>query len=161
MYSFDASAIIDLWDNYPFNNQVFKPLWDKFVENVENEIFVISDVALEEAKSKINSKEFNRIVKNIKIYKKENMDLIEAQNIKSLLGIEEDNYGSGVGENDIFIIAISKRIQAVLVNNEQRQPNPQNIQNKTKYKIPAVCNLNKVNVENINLTELLHLDVLW
>ncbi len=61
LYSFDASAIIDLWDNYPFNNKVFEPLWNKFVENTENEVFVISDITLDEAKSKIDSVDFNHL----------------------------------------------------------------------------------------------------
>ena len=159
MYSFDASAIIDLWDNYPFSNQVFKPLWDKFVENTEHKIFVISDIALKEAKHKIDSEDFNCLVDKIKVYKKEGVDLVEAISIKSLLKIEEDNYGSGVGENDILIIAISKRIGAILVTNENKQPSlpPK----ESNYKMPAVCGLGEVKTESINLTELLHESSLW
>lgn len=159
LYSFDASAIIDLWVNYPFNNKVFEPLWSKFVENIENEVFVISDIALCEAKLKIDSEEFSHVIENIKIYKKEGVDLIEAQNIKMLLEIEEDNYGGGVGENDIFIIAISKRIQTILINNEKRQPILPS--DKSNYKMPAVCNLPRIGVKNINLTDLLHEPSLW
>ncbi len=98
-------------------------------------------------------------MRDIKVYKKEVSDLTEAQSIKSLIEIEDDNYGEGVGENDIFIVAISKRTSSVLVCNEKRQPNLPI--NKSKYKIPAVCNLPEVAVKNINLTELLHNSSLW
>ncbi|BAS68479.1 DUF4411 family protein [Bathymodiolus septemdierum thioautotrophic gill symbiont] len=159
MYNFDASAIVDLWDNYPFNNEVFKPLWGKFVENIEKKVFVISDIALNETKSKIDSNIFNGLVCDIKIYKKEVRDLTVAQSIKLSIEIEGDNYGEGVGENDIFIVAISKRIDAILVTNENRQPSLPQI--KSKYKMPAVCGLQEVSVKSINLTELLHESPLW
>jgi hypothetical protein len=159
LYNFDASSIILLWDNYPVSNKIFKDLWSKFSENVEQEIFVISDIALNEAKHKIDSEEFNELIKNIKIHTKEISDLLEAQNIKNLLAIQEDKYGGGVGENDIFIIAISKRTDAILVNDEKRQNNLP--ASKTNYKIPAVCNLTQINVKNINLTELLNINNLW
>lgn len=169
LYSFDASALIDLWDNYPIQNIVFEDLWDKFAENVENKIFVISDVAIEEVRNKIlydkitqdipKSANFKDILNEIKVIKKENVDLVTVQKIHDLLEIVEDNYGEGVGENDIFIIAIAKRTQTILVNNEATQPNLP--QNKSKYKIPAVCSLSGVNVESINLTELLHEPNLW
>lgn len=171
MYSFDASAIVDLWDNYPIQNPHFKPVWDWFNIQVEQKNFVISEIALKEVKRKVlfdkitdkipESSFFIRILDGIKVYGKVTDDLNAVQQIKALLGIQEDNYGVGVGENDLFIIANAKRNEHILVSNETRQPNPQNIKNKTKYKIPVVCNLNEVNVENINLAELLHLDALW
>lgn len=171
MYSFDASAIVDLWDNYPIQNPHFKPVWDWFNIQVKQENFVISETALKEVKGKVlfnkiidkipESSFFIEILDSIKVCDRVTDDLNTVQQIRALLGIQEDNYGTGVGENDLFIIANAKRNRHILVNNEKRQPNPQNIQNKTKYKIPAVCNLDKVNVENINLTELLHLDALW
>jgi predicted nucleic acid-binding protein len=145
LYNFDASSII--------------LLWDKFKENIEDKNFVISDIALKEAKHKIDTNEFNELIETIEIYKKEPSDLLEAQNIKGLLSIQEDEYGGGVGENDIFIIAISKRTDAILVNDEKRQNNLP--ASKTNYKIPAVCNLTQINVKNINLTELLNINNLW
>ncbi|MBA5248935.1 MAG: DUF4411 family protein, partial [Gammaproteobacteria bacterium] len=62
-------------------------------------------------------------------------------------------------ENDILIIAISKRIGAILVTNENKQPSlpPK----ESNYKMPAVCGLGEVNTESINLTELLHESSLW
>lgn len=169
LYSFDASALVDLWDNYPIQNPVFENLWSKFTENVANEIFVISDVAIKEVRDKIlyekitqdipKSVDFTNALNKIKVIKKENVDLVTAQEIKNLLEIEEDNYGEGVGENDIFIIAIAKRTQTILVNSEAKQPKPP--KKKSKYRIPAVCNLSDVKVKNINLVELLHKQNLW
>ncbi len=76
--------------------------------------------------------------------------------------IEEDNYhGKGVGENDLLIIASAKRNNSILVTNEERQGDATKIKIKAKFKIPAVCNLGEVNIKNINLAELLHLDSLW
>lgn len=173
MYSFDASAIVDLWDNYPIQNPHFKPVWDWFNIQVEQENFVISEIALKEVKAKIifnkikdkdqipESSFFIEILDSIKVCDKTIDDLKAVQQIKVLLGIQEDNYRAGVGANDLFIIVNAKRNGHVLVNNEKRQPNPQNIKSKANYKILAVCNLDEVNVENINLTELLHIDVLW
>ncbi len=160
LYSFDASALIDLWDNYPIQNIVFKDLYDKFLENAKAGKFVISDVAIEEVRSKILYGQyvyFKRILDAMQVIKKTPSDLTEAQSIKGLLEIKEDNYGGGVGENDILIIAIAKRTQTVLVNNESRQPGLP--QNKGNYKIPATCFL--VRVESINLAELLSRPNLW
>jgi len=171
LYSFDASAIIDLWDNYPIKNPCFKPVWDWFYTQVEQGKFVISKIALQEVEGKIlfngitnkipESSLFIGILGKIKVHDKTIDDLHTVQKIKVLLGIQESDYGAGVGENDLFIIANAKRHKHVLVTNEKRQPNPQDMQNKSKYKIPVVCNLSEVSVENINLTELLNLDALW
>jgi hypothetical protein len=159
LYSFDASSIVKLWDDYPIDNPVFSSLWQKFQENIDNGIFTISNVALKESKDKIDSSKFNQLVINITTYEQKVDDLRQTQQIKDLLNIVEDNYGIGVGENDIFIIVIAKRTNTILVNDEKRQNNLP--QNKTKYKIPAVCNLSEVQLQNINLTELLNIKNLW
>ncbi|CAB5506233.1 hypothetical protein [uncultured Gammaproteobacteria bacterium] len=59
-----------------------------------------------------------------------------------------------------MIIANAKRQGAVLVTNEARQADLSQTQPRN-YKIPAVCKLDGVNVEAINLTELLNLKILW
>lgn len=171
MYSFDASAIIDLWDNYPIQNPHFQSVWDWFEIQVKQENFVISKIALKEVKEKIfsdnttkkipTSSFFIEILDSIKVYEKTMDDLHAVKRIKELLEIKEDNYGAGVGENDLLIIANAKRNKHILVSNEKRQPNSQKITSKANYKIPVVCELDEVNVDNINLTELLHLDILW
>ena len=80
--------------------------------------------------------------------------LQEANSIKRLLGIEEDNYHSkGVGENDLFIIVAAKIEGAQLVSDEGRQFKlPDNM---AKYKIPAVCDLAEVDVPCIQFIDLI------
>ena len=161
-----------MWDNYPIQNPHFNSIWKWFEKNVENEKFVISDVALEEVKQKVlydslkadvpESELFIEILDKILVDQKSVVDLKTIGKIKNLLEIEEDNYHSNVvGENDLFIVAIAKRTNSILVTNEGRQLDIQKIKVKGKYKIPAVCNLSEVQVDNINLTELLHLNTLW
>lgn len=173
LYSFDASAIVDLWDNYPIQSPHFGSIWEWLSIHVKKENFVISDVAIEEVRRKVlydgiqkavpNSTDFIAILNKITVLKKVPEDLIFAQRIKALLEIEEDNYyhAKGVGENDLLIIANAKRNNSILVTNEERQGDATKIKIKAKYKIPATCNIVGVNVENINLAELLHLDSLW
>jgi len=79
--------------------------------------------------------------------------LLMAQEIKTLLGIVEEQYTKGVGENDLFIIAMAKETSTILVSEESRQNNLPAL--KSNYKIPAVCNMQEVQVECINFLELL------
>jgi len=172
LYNFDASAIVYLWDNYPIQNPHFDSIWKWFSNHVEQENFIISDVAINEVRQKIlydailktvpKSADFIAILNIITVFKKVPADLLTAQKIKNILEIEEDKYHSkGVGENDLLIIANAKRTCSILVTNEKRQDDVITIKIRAKYKIPAVCNLDTVGVENINLAELLHVDSLW
>jgi len=68
--------------------------------------------------------------------------------IKSHLGIYDEKYGSGVGENDIIIIASAKENSETLVSDEKPQPILPSA--KSSYKIPAVCLLSIVNIRCIN-----------
>lgn len=78
--------------------------------------------------------------------------LVEGLKIKSLLGIEEDQYhAKGVDENDILIIACAKVHDHTLISNEAAQTTPQ--QNRKKLKIPAVCK--EVKVECVDFTTFL------
>jgi len=147
MYSFDASSMILAWDNYPIENNLFEPLWEWFADKVETKAFTISEVALAEVTAKIpdcgkwlkdHHIETQRISANV---------LFETQKIKQLLGIEEEEYGAGVGENDLLIIAIAKESNSTLVTEEKRQNNLPRV--KHNYKIPAVCNLPEVNVPHV------------
>jgi hypothetical protein len=152
LFSFDASSLIYFYDNYPMDNPHLRQLWEWFKEKVEEGEFVISKRAYDETVRKV-SPEFIEWIKEIEIINDTIDDLREAQRIKNLLDIDEDEYHvKGVGENDIFIISISKRIDAVLVSNEDQYTRPII---KKKYKIPNVCRLPEVNVECINFTELL------
>ena len=77
--------------------------------------------------------------------------LQDALRIKNLLGIIGDQYGGGVDENDLMIIATARTAQARLISNEAAQPGrPKSMAN---YKIPAVCALPEVRVNCITFVE--------
>lgn len=76
-----------------------------------------------------------------------------ALNINGEIGVQNDQYGSGVDANDVIIIATAKALRFALVSNESRQPSlPLNMKN---YKIPVVCNLQGVSVPCINFADLI------
>jgi len=73
--------------------------------------------------------------------------------INGELGVQNDQYGTGVDANDVIIVATAKAKGFVLISNESRQPSlPANRKN---YKIPAVCNLQPVSVPCINFADLI------
>lgn len=74
--------------------------------------------------------------------------LSEALHIKGVLGVQGEDYGSGVDENDLFIIAVARIHGAELLSDENKQPSLPKV--KKNYKIPAVCNLAEVGVKSLN-----------
>lgn len=153
MYSFDASSIIHAWDNYPIENVHFESLWDWFAINVRKKEFVISKKAFEEVSHKIP--ECGKWLKdhNIEMLNLTPTSLLIAKNIKESLGIVEEQYTKGVGENDLFIIAIAKETKTTLVSEEGRQADLPAL--KSNYKIPAVCSVDKIGVDCCNFLSLL------
>jgi len=153
MYSFDASSMIHAWDNYPISNPHFESLWQWFAGQIGNSQFGISKIALDEVSHKIP--ECGEWLKNnhIKVHPLTPRSLLTAQQIKTLLGIVEERYTKGVGENDLFIIAIAKETITTLVSEEARQNNLPSL--KSNYKIPAVCEMFDVGVTCISFVELL------
>lgn len=146
MQSFDASSIVYAWDNYP--PEIFPPLWDWMAEQVSTKQLTMSVVAFDET---INvSPDCATWLKDHDIQKLEvnNTILQESMRIKALLGIVNDKFGDGVGENDIFIIATAMVHRIDLVSDERRQKDLPKMM--TRYKIPAVCNLPTVRVNCYN-----------
>lgn len=147
----DASSIIHGWDNYPPNQ--FPGLWDWLEHEIGAKTLKIPRVAFDEVHHKLPEcgqwMEGNHVEK-ISV---SNNILRESIRILTLLGISGDDYGNGVGENDIIIIATAKTFGAELISNEKRQTTlPTNLKN---YKIPAVCGLSGVGVSCINFLEYL------
>ncbi|MBA4155721.1 DUF4411 family protein, partial [Flavobacterium sp.] len=153
MYNFDASSIIHAWDNYPISNPHFKSLWQWFADQISNKQFCISKIALEEVGHKLP--ECGKWLRNnlIEVYPLTPRSILTAQQIKTLLGIVEERYAKGVGENDLFIIAIAKETISTLVSEEARQNKLPSL--KSNYKIPAVCEMPEVAVTCISFVELL------
>ncbi len=139
---FDTSSIIYAWDNYPI--QQFPGLWDWITERINDSTIMMPSVALGEVRD--NSPECWQWLRNADLQTHEinNAILQESLRIKEILGIVDDNYGGGVGENDILIIATASNAGKELVTNEAWQANLP--LNRLKYKIPAVCSLNDVDV---------------
>lgn len=153
MYSFDASSMIHAWDNYPPENIHFDSLWEWFSNKTQNKEFVISKKAFEEVSHKIPECGSWLQDNNIEIYNLTPTSLLIARDIKASLGILEEKYTKGVGENDLFIIAIAQESGATLVTEEGRQSVLPSL--KSNYRIPAVCNMESVGVECCNFLSLL------
>jgi predicted nucleic acid-binding protein len=146
---FDASSMIYAWDNYPL--QQFPGLWEWVAGQINQHQLVISSVAMKEVAHK--TPECAEWLRNCKIQLLDmnNAILQDALRIKNLLGIVGDNYGGGVGENDLFIVATARAYKAELVTDERWQ----NIRPKklADYKIPAVCDMDAVAVRWIKFVD--------
>lgn len=153
MYSFDASSMIHAWDNYPIGNSHFSSLWQWFQEQIQNKEFVMSKTAFDEISHKIP--ECGEWLKShdVKLHSLSTGAILQAQAIKVLLNIEEEAYTKGVGENDLFIISLAKIYNTILVTEESRQLSLPI--KKSNYKIPAVCELDEVNVECTSFIDIL------
>src|SRR5258708_6762589 len=120
MWVFDASSIILAWDNYPLDQ--FPSLWRWIGGQGESLTIAMPDVALDEVGHK--NPECLQWLKDRGIRKVEPDDSIlgSALAIKALLTIGDDNYHPrGVDENDIFVVATSKRLGWSLVSDESPQ----------------------------------------
>lgn len=153
MYTFDASSIIHAWDNYPIKK--FPPLWDWMAEQMAAKCFSMPQVAYSEATKKFpERKQWLGNTNIIRIPLSQEI-LNVALDIKALLGIADDDYHPpGVGQNDILIISTAKVKELALVSDEKQQFNLP--EDKPRYKIPAVCGLQEVNVKCINFLDLIN-----
>lgn len=128
MQAFDASSMIHAWDHYPEGQ--FPGLWTWMGEQVESGQFVMSKVAFEQVDDKVPECAKRLKEDAIQLLPTTNDTLWNALMINGLLGIENDQYGTGVGEKDILIIASAKEHGQELVSNENRQNNlPGNMKN--------------------------------
>lgn len=142
MQVFDASSMIYAWDNYPIEQ--FPGLWEWMAGEIGLDHLSMSDIAFDEVRRKtpdcaqwLEDNHLERIPIS-------NTILQHALRIKSLLGIFNDQYGAGVGENDLLIIATALELSCELVTDESWQNKlPQDLK---KYKMPAVCAMQAVDV---------------
>ncbi|WP_374354460.1 DUF4411 family protein [Chitinimonas sp.] len=146
MQEFDASSMIYAWDNYP--EAQFPGLWAWFGERINAGLIRMSAVAFDEVDHKVPECSAWLRDANLERLPVSEAILLEAFRIKGLLGIVEDRFGSGVGENDLLIIATAKIHGHELVTDEKFQAAlPRQMAN---YKIPAVCGMPTVGVPWIN-----------
>ena len=149
---FDASSILHGWDNYP--PEQFPALWAWLGNTVEQGEYSISPIAFAEVSAKAPECGDWLNIHSIQKIRPDENTLQMALSIKAALGIVEDQYhGNGVGENDILIVATASCIGAGLVSDEAIQTSLP--VSKSKYKIPAVCDLDSVRVECTNFVSLI------
>ena len=149
MRVFDASSMIYAWDNYPVGQ--FPGLWEWMASQIEAKQIVMPTVAFEEVQHKTPDCGVWLKDHNLEQLAISNAILQDAKRIKGLLGIANDKYTTGVGENDILIIAAARLHGAELVSDEAKQPNLPKI--PSNRKIPAVCVIPTVSVTCINFIE--------
>ncbi|HEY8035969.1 MAG TPA: DUF4411 family protein [Methylobacter sp.] len=141
--------MIYAWDNYPIRQ--FPGLWEWMATQVEERLLVMPRVAFEEVAHK--TPDCGEWLRNngLELIEISNAIIQDALRIKRLLGIVDDKYRSGVGENDLLIIATAREQNAELVSDERKQIDlPKELSN---YKIPAVCGMAQVSVACINFIE--------
>lgn len=117
-------------------------------DRVEKGFIRMSDIAVEEVGHKVPECVAWLRDANLQKISVSEAVLLEAFRIKGVLGIEEDMYGSGVDENDLIIIATAKLNDYELVTDEAFQASAN--KQKRNWKIPAVCNMETVNVSWID-----------
>ena len=152
MHTLDASSTLHAWDNYPLPQ--FPGLWDWLAAEMQAQRLSIATVALEEVGHKSPDCAAWLKGQNIRRLPMGNAVLQAAKQIKDDLGIQNDQYHpKGVDENDILIIAAAQYHGTTLVTDEKRQFGKQN--EPTKRKIPAVCDLPRVQVAHLNFLDYL------
>jgi hypothetical protein len=151
MQVFDASSMINAWDNYPCDQ--FPGLWAWMADRVAQGLIQMSEVAVEEVGHKVP--ECVAWLRNAGLQKIAVSEaiLLEALRLKDLLEVEEERYGSGVDENDLIIIATAKLGDCELVTEEAFQATLPKL--KKHRKIPVVCNMDTVNVRWIGFVDYL------
>ena len=149
MQVLDASSTLYAWDNYP--HEQLPGLWRWLSQQIAIRELTIAAVALEEAAHKSPECAAWLKTRQITVLPVTEVILTDALRIRKVLGIEGESYGSGVGENDLIIIATARAHKAELLTEEARQPNLP--KKRHKYKIPAVCDLPEVKVSCLNFLE--------
>ena len=154
MLVLDASSIVYGWDNYPI--RLFPKVWDALARSIGSNKMTMARVALQEVGHvSPDCAKWLHDESGLAPVEMDNNILKMSKSIKNLLEIKNDTYGpKGVDENDIFIIATARSLNATLISNEAMQLiRPSKLSN---CKIPYVCAMPEVNVECINFLELLN-----
>lgn len=148
----DASSALHAWDNYPIDN--LPTLWLWLESELSTGRIVIPRVAFDEiGHISPECRQWLHDIAGFNPVEVDNVVVSYAMLINREIGVQNDQYGTGVDANDVIIIATAKARGFALISNESRQPSLPS--NKKKYKIPAVCNLQPVGVACINFADLI------
>lgn len=140
--------MIHAWDTYPIKQ--FPGLWKWMHIQIEQKELSFPRPAYDEMRQRAD--DCLRWLDNCGPHVEKITDRIikEAMRIKNLLNIKDDDYAvKGVGENDIFIIAIAHVFGCTLISNEAVQMIVPRVPKNSK--IPAVCRMSTVGVKCINI----------
>ena len=145
----DASSALFAWDTYPPDQ--FPRLWDWLALQIESGDLTTAQVALMEIGH--ITPECARWLKARRIVEHPTGQAVadEGARIKALLGIVDDDFGTGVDANDLLIVATARLLRASLISDEAPQlvlPN-----SMRKYKIPAVTRMPLVQVDCRNFVD--------
>ena len=144
-YCFDASTFIHLW-NEMYPKKTFPSLYRE-LENHSKKIILIKAIFDEIKEDKSLTKWLKSMqIEPVKL--KDEHDQ-EALNLESKYKIKINS--TGVGKSDIKLIAYSKIEKHIVVTQEQQQK--QSPADTSKYRIPLVCN--KERMDCINFLEFL------
>jgi predicted nucleic acid-binding protein len=148
----DASSALYAWDNYPLEN--LPTLWSWLESEIAEGRILVPRVALDEiGHISPDCRQWLNDISGFMPVEVDNAIVSHALLINGEIGVQNDQYGSGVDANDVIIVATAKARGFALISNESRQPSlPLNMKN---YKIPAVCNLLPVSVNCINFADLI------
>lgn len=135
------------WDTYPVGQ--FPSFWNWICADISNQRISMSAVAFTEVGHIAPDCETWLTNCGLQPLPVTNDIVQEANSIKNLLGIVNDNYHpDGVDENDLFIVATARIHGLDLVSDENQPTAPVNLR---RSKIPTVCRMNQVNVVCVKL----------
>lgn len=152
MRAFDTSSIVHAWDNYPI--QKFPTLWAGLALQLIAGEIAFPSVVIDEIR--FVSPDCLRWMNEVGYRQLPITDaiLLLALEIREYLGIDNPRGSGGVGENDIFIVCSAALNRCGIVSNEAIQAIPP--ANKQKFKMPAVCALQRLNVDCVNFLQYLN-----
>lgn len=148
----DSSSLLHGWDDYPLGN--FPRLWEWMASEISQGSILVPQIVVGEVERICQECAlWVEGVNNFSAVEINDLIVSEALAIISWLGVENDQFGSGVGSNDILIIATAKSLGCPLISNEARQAILP--LNRKKYKMPAVCSASIVGVDCISFADLI------
>ena len=134
----DASSILRVWNACP--PEAHPDLWAWIAKRIAARNFQIIDAIDAEVKVAVPECHAWLHASGINVISTEGRIELRASEIAASLGIVGNNYGDGVGWNDLLLIAAAEEINARVVSEEGRQKEDARREG-WNCKIPAVCEM--------------------